>query len=107
MTALDAQVRATASVGYKAVVDHFIEHGLPAPESIELTGDGMRVWLIFGRQQWVDSIHVDNEVATRIAGTDRERVHVTGRLPGLLGQVKVELRFSRSTSVTQLQAVSA
>lgn len=107
MTALDARIRATASVGYKAVVDHFVEHGLPAPESIELTGDGMRVWIIFGRQQWVDSIHVDDEKATPIGGTDRERVHVTGRLPGLLGQVKVELRFSRSVDVPQLQAVSA
>lgn len=107
MTALDAPVRATAAVGYKAVVDHFVEHGLPAPESIELTGDGMRVWLIFGRQPWVDSIHVDDEATTPIRGTDRERVHVTGRLPGLLGQVKVELRFSRSVDAVQLQAVTA
>lgn len=106
MTAVDAKVRATASVGYKAVVDHFIEHGLPAPESIELTGDGMRVWVIFGRQQWVDSIHVDHTEATTLRGTDRERVRVTGHLPGLLGLIKVELRYSRPVRVN-LQVVGS
>ena len=107
MTALDKQVRATASVGYKAVVDHFIEHGLAAPESIELRDGGMRVWLIFGKQEWLDTIHVDDEVVVPVKGTDLERVHATGRLPGLLGQVKVELRYTRRAEATVLQAVSA
>ncbi|HEY0889332.1 MAG TPA: hypothetical protein VGE38_06965 [Nocardioides sp.] len=107
MTALDAPVRATAAVGYKAVVDHFVEHGLPAPESIELRDGGMRVWLIFGKNEWLDTLHVDDEVVVPIVGTDLERVHASGRLPGLLGQVKVELRYTRRAEMPAMQAVSA
>lgn len=107
MTTLDAQVRATALCGYKAVVDHAIEHGLPAPESIELGHTHLKVWLVEGGQAWVETIHVDHTVTRPVVASDRERVYVTGRLP-LLG-FRVEVRFSRPAmaAVTRLSAVSS
>lgn len=109
MTALDGKVRAraTALVGYKAVVDHAIEHGLPAPESIELTDTHLRIWLLQGGGQWVESIHIDQTVTEPVPGWDRERIYITGRLP-LLG-IKVQLRFSRPAvaAVSHLMAVGS
>lgn len=111
MSALDAKVRATAWVSYQSVVAHGIEHGLPAPESLELDDIGIRVWITGANaaDAWLDTIVV-TDTRTRpvpgcIVGGERERVYVTGHLPGLLGQVKVELRFSRPAM--RLQAVTA
>ena len=107
MTALDAKVRATGLIAYRAVIDHAVENGLAAPIEISLDDRGLRVWITStDADKWVDSIHVDRE-ETPSRFDDREVVHVTGRTP-LLG-IKVELRFSRPVVAVSahLRAVTA
>lgn len=107
MTALDAQVKATGLISYKAVVDHAIENGLQPPSSIELRDDAVRIWVSGDAGKWVDSIHVDGEHAREGNAEGRELVYVDGRLP-LLG-VKVRLTFSRRVAVpaASLRAVTS
>lgn len=94
MTALDAQVRATGLLAYKAVIDHAIDNGLQAPMSIDLTTDALNIWVTGNATKWVDSIHVDDEHTLPGLVNGREIVYVTGRLP-LLG-IRVQLRYSRT-----------
>ena len=106
MTALDAKVRATGLISYKAVVDHAIENGLQPPSSIELRDDAVRIWVTGNPDKWVDSIHVDGEHARDGVVEGRELVYVDGRLP-LLG-VKVRLTFSRRVATAAvLRAVTS
>ena len=105
MTALDAQVKATGLIAYKALIDHAIENGLHAPSSVDLRDDAVNVWISGDAAKWVDSIHVDDTATHDGIAFGREIVHVTGRLP-LLG-VKVQLRYSRRVATPALRAVSA
>lgn len=106
MTGLDAKVRATALVAYKAAVDHAVENGLPAPESIDLGPHSLRIWITQGVEQWTASIHVDAETVVPCMTAGREIVYIDGRLP-LLG-IKVQLRYSQtSPAASHLQAVGS
>ena len=85
---------ATGLIYFKALIDHAIEHGLPAPSTIEITDRHIRVWLTDGHQQWGETITVD-AVDTRpspIAG--RVIVYVDGRLPFM--NLAVQLAFSQA-----------
>jgi hypothetical protein len=93
MTALDSQIRATGLVNFKAVVDHAIEHGLPAPSTIELTDRAIRVWLVDGKEQWGESIHVDQVDTRPSVLDDRVLVYADGRLPFM--NLRIQLAFSR------------
>ncbi len=84
MTALDSrreQVRATGLVYFKAVVDHAVEHGLAAPGSIDLTDDAVKVWLVDGKEQWGETITIDDVDVRPSPIPDRVIVYITGRLP--------------------------
>lgn len=81
MTAIGAQVRATGLVYFKAVVDHAIEHGLPAPGSIDLTDTAVKVWLVEGKEQWGETITVEDTDVRPSPIPSRVIVYVTGRLP--------------------------
>ena len=105
MTALDAQVKATALVAYKAVIDHALDNGLEAPLSIDLHEQFIAVWVSASdADAWVASIAVDDEHTHESPLADREIVHLNGRTP-LLG-IKVQLRFSRVVTPAPLWAVS-
>lgn len=103
MTALDAQVKATGLIAYKAVVDHAIDNGLQCPASLDLDDQYVKVWVTGDITKWVDSIHVDAKHTRDGVTPGREIVYVAGRLP-LLG-VKVQLRYSRIVVPTTLRAV--
>ena len=104
MTALDARVRATGLVAYKALIDHAVENGLPAPTTIVLTNNAIEAWIPqHAATRWLASIHVDTETARPSSLEGREIVTVAGRLP-LLG-IKVLVKFSRP--VMHLKAVTA
>jgi len=105
VTALDAKVRATGLIAYKALIDHAIENGLQAPSSIDIRHDALGVWINGDATKWVDSIHVDTTTTADGIAFGREIVHVDGRLP-LLG-IKVQLRFSRRVATPALRAVRA
>lgn len=96
MTALDEKVRATGLLAFKAVIDHAVEHGLPAPDSIELDDRFVRVRIIppTAAAEWLETFDVTS-ISIDPVTRDRERVHVVGTLPGLLGKVKIEVRWSR------------
>lgn len=103
MTALDAQVRATGLVNFKAVVDHAIEHGLPAPASIELTTRAIRVWLTDGKEEWGQSIHVDHVDTRPSPFPDRVIVYIDGRLPFM--NLAIQLCFAREQLGSPLRVV--
>lgn len=93
-TATRQQVQATGLVYFKAVVDHAIEHGLPAPASIDLTDSAVKVWLVEGKEEWADTITVVGDLDVRQSPMpDRVIVYVTGRLPFM--NIPVVLAFSQ------------
>lgn len=99
------QVHATGLVNYKAVVDHAIEHGLPAPATIELTDRFIRVWLNDGKTEWGESIHVDSVDSRPSLTPDRVMVYVDGRLPFM--NLRIQLAFSREQQHGGLRVVGS
>lgn len=99
------QVRATGLVSYKAVVDHAIEHGLPAPATIELTDRFIRVWLTAGKEAWGESIHVDTIDTRPSPIPDRVMVYVDGRLPFM--NLRIQLGFAQEQPFASLHVVGA
>ncbi len=105
-TANRDQVRATGLVYFKAVVDHALEHGLPAPATIELTDNAVKVWLVDGKDQWGESITVDDLDVRPSPIPDRVIVYVTGRLPFM--NLPIVLSFAREQQFAHaLRAVTA
>lgn len=87
------QVQANGLIYMEAVIDHAIEHGLPAPASIDLTDTHIKVWLVEGKEAWGESIHVDDLTTVPSPLPDRVIVYVDGRLP-FMG-LPIRLGFSQ------------
>lgn len=75
------QIRATGLVYFKAVVDHAVEHGLPAPATIDLTDTAIKVWLVEGKEQWGETITAEDIDVRPSPIPDRVIVYIRGRLP--------------------------
>lgn len=101
------QVQANGLIYYKAVVDHAVEHGLPAPASIDLTDDHVKVWLTEGKEQWGESITVDDFTTTPSPIRDRVIVYVDGRLPFMNLAIRLAFSHEQTGSAPTLRVVGA
>lgn len=101
-------IDATAPVAHKAWVDHMIEHGLPGPHMVTVDPGETVVRLsldTFSGPLWADTINIEEESDTRSSQYGWVRTTQTGRIPGLLGQIRIQIRYARQAPASFLRGV--